>query len=287
MADTIQTHYATEFSTNWIHRVQQTKSKLEPYVASESFMGERKRYDRLYKQASRERTTRKAPTPITDVTSDFRWVHRKTYDLANLLAEEDAKNLAPLMLPDSEYVKQHAMEHNRNTDSVIISAATGSVFTGESGTTSTAFDSAYAIAAGGTGLTLAKLLSTREILELADLEDGAQRVIVCSPKQITDLLNTTEVKNADYNTVRALAAGQIDTFMGFKFVYSNLLSKASTTRTCFAMVTGAVKLVKGAMKTTITIREDMSRATQIFSSWDLSAVRIYDEGVVKIDCTES
>lgn len=287
MADTIPTHYATEFSTNWIARVQQSKSKLEPFVSPESFMGERKRYDRLYKQDSRERTSRKAPTPITDVTSDFRWVHRKTYDLANMLAEEDAQNLAPLVLPTSEYVASHAKAHQRDIDRVVIAAATGSVYTGEDGTTSTAFDSAYAIAAGGTGLTLAKLLSTREIMETADLEEGAARVIVCGPKQITDLLNTTEIKSADYNTVRALAQGQIDTFMGFKFVYSNLLSKASTTRTCFAMVTGAVKLVKGAMRTKISVRDDLSNATQIFSSWDLSAVRIYDEGVVKIDCTES
>ena len=34
--------------------------------------------------------------------------------------------------------------------------------------------------------------------------------------QITNLLSATEVKSADYNTVRALVRGEIDTFLGFK-----------------------------------------------------------------------
>ena len=141
MADTIPTHYATEFSTNWIHRVQQTSAYLDAFVEDENFSGERKRYDRLTKQTSRRRTERKAQTPVTDTSTDFRWCYRKTYDLANLLAEEDARNLAPLVLPQSDYVKSHAMAYARDCDQTVINAALGSVITGEAGTTVTGYDS--------------------------------------------------------------------------------------------------------------------------------------------------
>ena len=120
MADPIPTQYATEFSTNWIHRAQQSKARFDAFVEDIQFNGERKRFDRLQKQSSSLRTERKAPTPITDTSTDSRWCYRATYDLANTLAEEDARNLAPLVLPDSDYVKTHAMEYQRKCDLIAI-----------------------------------------------------------------------------------------------------------------------------------------------------------------------
>lgn len=286
MPDPIPSHYATEFSTNWIHRAQQSTARFDAFVEDIQFNGERKRFDRLQKLTATLRTTRKANTPVQDVSTDSRWCYRATFDLPNILAEEDARNLAPLVLPDSDIVKAHAMEYQRKLDSVAYDAARGDVMTGEAGTTPSSLPSGQKIAHGSTGLTLAKLLSANEILDGADLEEGAMRILAVAPQQITNLLNTTEVKSADYNTVKALAEGKIDTFMGFKFVKSNLLTKTSTTRFCVAWVKGAIKRCRGAIRTTIDRLPDRSNAVQIFSSWDLSACRVYDEGVVEIACTE-
>ena len=288
MADPIPSHYATEFNTNWTHRVQQMRARFDAYVEEHSFSGERKRFDRINKQSSVLRTERKAPTPVKDVDTDSRWAYRNTFDLANILAEEDARNLAPLVLPDSDIVKTHAMAYQRDSDAVVLSAAIGNVMTGELGTTASALPSGQLIAAGGTGLTLAKLLTAREICAGNELiDDPAPWVIAVAPQQITNLLNTTEVKSADYNTVKALAAGTVDTFMGFKFIVTNQLTKASTTRSCIAWTKGAIKRVKGGMRTTIDRLPERSNATQIYSMWDLSAARVYDEGVIQIDCTET
>lgn len=286
MADLIPTHYTTEFSTNWIHRAQQMKARFDAFVLDEQFSGERKRYDRLQKQDSRLRTERKAPTPVTETSTDSRWCYRQTYDLANVLAEEDASNLGSLVLPTSDYVQSHAFGYHRDCDRVAYAAAIGSSISGELGTTLTALPAGQTIVHGSTGLTLAKLLSTVEILNGADLMDEQERILVVSPKQMTNLLNTTEVKSVDYNSVKALVDGKVDTFMGFKFVVSNVPTIASTTRSCVAWCKGAIKRVKGAQRTTIDRLPGNSNATQIFSSWDLSAVRVYDEGVVLIECTE-
>jgi hypothetical protein len=287
MADLTTEHYATEYSANWESRVQQMNAKLDSFVVDINFSGERKRFDRINKMTAQERTSRKAPTPVTDADTDSRWCHRRTFDLANVLAEEDSRNLAPLVLPTSEYVKQHAYSYHRTADQVALRAAIGNVITGEDGTTETALGSGQLIAASATGLTIAKLLNVLEILNGHDIVDEPNsRVLVVGPKQITTMLNTTEVKSADYNTVKALAQGQIDTFMGFKWIISNLLETSGSDRYCIAWVKGAIKRVKGGLRTTIDRLPQQSNATQILSMFDMSATRVYDEGVVRIACAE-
>lgn len=297
MADTIPQHYTTEFSTNWMHRVQQTKARLDAFVEDEAFTGERKRYDRIGAQSSRLRTERKGPTINTDPVYDFRWAYRVGYTLSNLLDKDDAMNLGQLVLPTSDLVKSHAAAYQRNCDDIAWSAALGAVMTGELGSTSTPFDSTNQwIGKGGvvgastgtaTGLTVGKLITANEILEDADLEDEAPRVICVTAKQLTNLLNTTKVTSADYNSVKALVSGQVDTFMGFKFVKIKRLPKTGDVRTCVAWVKGAIKRTKGAMSSDISIRKDLDMATQVYSAWNLGATRVYDEGVVQIDCDEA
>jgi hypothetical protein len=301
MADTIPAHYTTQFSTNWIHRLGQQKSRLDPYVRSEDFDGERKRYDRLGNVTFQERTERKAPTRITDVDNDFRWAVRKSYDVAQLIDKDDAKNLGQLVLPTSNYVMEHARAYNKLADDVVINTALGIVLTGEAGTTQTAFptsthyvNTAGAIGAYSTGtsvgLTLGKLITAREILSAADVDEDEQRVLVCSQKQITDLLNVTEVKSADYNTVKALVAGAIDTFMGFKFVILQRLPTTTenniTARGCVAFVKGSIQLIKGAKKTDMSIRKDLSMSLQVYSECYFGGVRLHDETTVRIGCKE-
>jgi hypothetical protein len=287
MADVIPTHYSTQFSSNWISRIQQGKCRLDAFIEYDDFMGERKRYDRMSSQSAQQRTERKGPTRITDTTSDSRWAYRKSFDIANLLDADDAKNLAPLVLPTSQYVMDHAKAYNRNIDDQAWQSASGVVITGELGTTETAFPVAQAIAEGGTGLTLAKLLSAREILEEADADDDAPDVLCVTAQQLTNLLNTTQITSADYNTVKALVAGQVDTFMGFKFVKIQRLTKVGNTRTCVGWRKGAIKIMRGAKESKISIRGDLSDSTQIRSTWHLSGVRLHDELVFTIDCLES
>lgn len=286
-SDTTLEHSTQEFSKNWIPRAQQMVPRLGAFLEYGSFTGERKRFDRIGAQQSREKTERKAPTVIINPDMDFRWAYRRSFELPNLLDEDDSLNLGELILPTGSLVKSHSMAYARDKDDVAWQAAMGNVKTGELGTTDVALPAAQKIADGGTGLTLTKLIQANEILEDADLEDGAVRVLCITAKQITNLLNTTEVKSADYNTVKALAAGQIDTFMGFKFIKIKRLTKVSTVRSCVGWVVGALDGYAGVIKSKISERNDLSDAVQVRSTWHLGATRIYDEGVIQIDCVES
>ena len=125
MADNIPSHYTTQFSTNWIHRINQMRSRLDAFCVFEDFDGERKRYDRVGSMTAQLRTERKGATRITDANTDSRWAHRKSYDLANLLDKDDAKNLGQLVLPTSSFIQEHAAAYNRSVDDTAWQAASG------------------------------------------------------------------------------------------------------------------------------------------------------------------
>lgn len=297
MPDQIPQHFTTEFSTNWIHRVQQTKGRLDAYVEEENFQGERKRFDRIGAENSQERTERKGPTITGDPNLDFRWAYRRSFvPPATLLDKDDAMNLGQLVLPTSDLIKTKTNAYHRDCDDIAWKAAIDSAMTGELGNTPLALPDTQWIGKGGavgvdtgtaTGLTVAKLITANEILEDADLEDNAPRVLVVTAKQLTNLLNTTKVTSADYASVKALVNGTVDSFMGFKFIKIKRLPKVGNVRTCVGWVKGAIKRIKGGMMSDISIRKDLNYSTQIYAAWNLGAVRIYDEGVIKIDCDES
>lgn len=286
-ADTMTEHFSTEFTKSWIERKQQTSSRLDAFIESETVMGERKRYDRVGTRSSRKRTERKGPTIATNSAMDSRWAYHDSYEDAFLLDRDDAVNLAPLALPDSPLIKQSVNAFNRDCDDNAVAVALGAVITGENGTTSTAFGAGQQIAAGGTGLTIAKLIQIQEIFNTADVEPDDPRVIVVGAKQLTNMLNTLEVRSDDYNSVKALVAGKVDTFMGFKFVLNNRLTKVSTTRSCVAWVKGAIKQIRTGVTTDVGKRLDLSLATQIYSYWRIGGVRVHDEAVVQVDCIEA
>ena len=91
---------------------------------------------------------------------------------------------------------------------------------------------------GTTGLDLAKLSDVAQLMD--DLEiDGDNRFFVGSTKAKQQLLTTTEASSSDYNTVKTLVRGEIDTFYGFTFVWFGKreeggLYKTGDIRDCFA-----------------------------------------------------
>jgi hypothetical protein len=303
--DTLPAHYTTEFSDNWQPRAQQSRSRTSDFIdwQSGTFRGERKRFDRTGVQEFQQKVERKAPTIANNPELDFRWINRASYNLTNDLDEDDKDNLGELITPDGQWVRDHVKAYMRLVDAKCgYGPALGNVVTGELGDTNTALPAAQQIAAGGTGLTVAKLKAANEILMDSDLEgadlmeDGTPnpegRVFVCTAQQITNLLSDPQVTSADYNTVRALVAGNVNTFMGFTFRRISArntigLPKVSTTRSCVCWVKGALIGSKGEMKSHIDIIPTQSHKVQVRSTARVGGARLHDEGVVQVDCIET
>ena len=193
-----------------------------------------------------------------------------------------------LIDPTSAYAQAAAAAMGRSMDDVIIEAATGTAFTGETGSTSTTMLAGNQIANGSADLTVAKLRTAKKTLDLASVDPSIPRYIAVGPEQIDALLGDTNVTSSDFNTVKALVQGEINTFMGFEFIVTNRLSKTGNIRSCFAWAEDGLTLAIGKdVMARIDERSDKGYATQVYYCMSIGATRMEEEKVVQIDCDES
>ncbi len=286
MSVNVTTSFVEQYSANVQMLSQQMGSKLRGAVDVESIKGKQSFFEQIGKTTAQLRTSRHGSTPQIDMPHSRRALTTATYEWADLI--DDADKIRMLIDPTSSYAKAAAAAMGRAMDSVIISAAIGTAKTGVSGGTSTALPSTQKVVHGSAGLTVAKLLSAKKILDENDVDPSVKRYCVVSPEQIEDLLNLTEVKSSDFNTVKALAQGDINSFLGFEFITSNLLTADATpSRQVIAFAADGIKLGIGKDVTAkISERDDKSYSTQVYYCMDLGATRMEEEKVVEIACNE-
>ena len=286
MSVNVTTSFVEQYSANVQMLSQQMGSKLRGAVDVESIKGKQSFFEQIGKTTAQLRTSRHGATPQIDMPHSRRALTTATYEWADLI--DDADKIRMLIDPTSSYAKAAAAAMGRAMDSVIIAAALGAAKTGVSGGTSTDLPSTQKIVYGSAGLTVAKLLSAKKILDENDVDPSVKRYCVVSPEQIEDLLNLTEVKSSDFNTVKALAQGDINSFLGFEFITSNLLTADATpSRQVIAFAADGIKLGIGKDITAkISERDDKSYSTQVYYCMDLGATRMEEEKIVEIACNE-
>jgi hypothetical protein len=174
----------------------------------------------------------------------------------------------------------------RTIDDLIIAALGGTAYIGKAGTTTQALT--QTIVSSSAGMTKAKILQAMTYLN-ENVVDTNDRFLVCSSSQIADLLNTTEDTSIDYNNVRALVEGTLDTWLGFTIVRSErLATNASSERLCYAYARNAVQLaIQKEVTGRIDERNDKNYAWQVYVKLCAGATRLDENGVVQIACTET
>jgi len=286
MSVQITTAFVEQYGANVQMLSQQKGSRFAGLVRNESVTGMNAFFEQIGSVSARKRTSRHSDTPRMDTPHARRRVSLTDYDWADLIDDEDKVRL--LIDPTSSYAMSAAWAMGRAKDDAILEAAIGTAYTGSEGTTTVVLPAGQKVAAGAAGLTVAKLLSAKEIIDGNDVDPDIPRIIALSAKQVTDLLNTTEVKSSDYNTVKALAAGQINSFLGFNFERTERLSTdGSGDRQVICWVQDGIVLATGKdMSTKITERPDKNYATQVFNSMTIGATRMEEVKVVEIACVE-
>jgi hypothetical protein len=195
-----------------------------------------------------------------------------------------------LIDPTSSYAKAAAYAMGRAMDDVIISAALGTANTGVAGGTPLALPGSQIVAlntgavGGSTTMNIAKLALAKQKLDAGDVDPSIKRHIVVSPKEISDLLNSTTVTSSDFNTVKALVQGELDSFMGFKFHVSNrLTTNANGDTQCIAFAEDGILLGIGKDVTArIDERSDKSYATQVYYCQTIGATRMEEAKVISV-----
>ena len=317
MSFTVTENFVRQFAANFHLLAQQRKSRLEQFIRDKEFgvTGSSFTAERIAGAEANDNPTRHGDTPIQDQVQSRRVGFMQDADWGELIDKLDKVKM--LADPTSETVANCIAALNRKKDRVIINAALGTAATGVNGTGTQALPAGQQIANGGTGLTLAKLRTAKKTLDNAEQNDeaffemmgqtmtqtqpfgnfaNASYVLALTADQIDNLLGDTTITSADYNSVKALVAGSINTFMGFWFVRLPkndtagvaMLPKAATIRSCFAFSPRALKYGVGAEPNArIAERPDKRFSWQVYGQVSVGAVRKEDEGVIQIDCVEA
>jgi len=288
----ISTAFVKQFGSNLDFLVQQKGSLLRNAVRLETVTGEEAYFDQLASTAAQKKTVRNSDTPLIKSDHRRRRVSMYDYEWADLIDKED--KLKMLIDPQSDYATNAAWALGRSIDDAIIECFSNTAYAGKAGGTATVFTAANIVSGGATRLTLQKLLDAKLILDNADVDPNEERFIAITATQLADLLNISEIKDADFNTVRALVRGEVDTFLGFKFIVCNRLSYpygrasvAASFRSIPVWVKSGVCLALAKdINTRIDVRSDKSYATQVYASMGIGATRMEEAKVVQILCTE-
>ena len=306
MSSQVTTHMVKQFSSNVWHLSQQKASRLRGLVRTESLNGEEGFYDNYDSVTAQERVGRHSDTTYQETPHGRRRVTMSDYFWADIV--DDIDKLRLLHDPESQYAKAAMMAMGRKMDDIVIQAALGTAFGDKTGSTPVNLADSNKIGsfAGGasSGLNVRTLRAIKKLYHQNEV-DQEQLYIVCSAEQIDDMLGETELTSADYNVVRALVNGEVDTFMGFKFIRSERLGTttaiqlfdasngsvggagadpiAAGARRCFAMAGSGLLLALGSdVKGRVDELPQKHYSRQVYASMSMGATRLEENKVVEI-----
>lgn len=171
----------------------------------------------------------------------------------------------------------------RRMDQVVLDALTAA-----SGTNTVA----NSIGGANTNLNVAKLRAAKKALDAKNVPaDG--RCMIIHANSLDSLLGETEVTSSDFASVKALVTGDVDTFLGFKFITmgdrdeGGLAIDGSSDRTLFAFHKDAMGL--GVSMNQASRVDYIAEKTSflVASMFSAGSVAVDAEGIVKLTCRES
>lgn len=307
MSTQVSTAFVKQYMNNVDFLVQQKGSRLRNAVnVVTGVRGEQVFMDRIGPTTAQRVTSRHADSPLISTPHDRRRLTPVSYDWGDLI--DDVDKLKMLIDPTSPYAMNAAMAMGRAIDDEIIAAAFGTAYgsTGDSATSGSDSSSSIAFptatqqvavnyqSAGDCVLSVDKLIRAREILAANEADDydlggNPQLYIVANARQMGGLLRQTQLQSIDYNTVRALVAGEINSFMGFNFIRSErILTDANGDDRVIAFHRSGLGLaVFDDINARISERPDKRFSTYVYYKMTIGATRLEEEKVVEILCDPS
>jgi hypothetical protein len=227
-------------------------------------------------------TLRVPQTDVTPINASFSQVTLTLQDW-NAAEYSDIFSQAKVNFDErQELVQVVAAAVGRRQDQMIIDALVNS------GTTATVANS---IGGSNTNLNLAKLRDAKRLLDKNNVPPEGRHIVIHA-NSLSNLLSETSVTSSDFNTVKALVQGELNTFLGFTFHVlgdrseGGLPIDGSSDRKVFAFHQQAIGYGEGiAMRTEINYIPEKTSwlVNEVFSA---NAVAIDAEGIVQITCRE-
>ena len=222
--------------------------------------------------------------PQTDVVPMNVAYSQATVTLSDYIAAEysDIFDQAKINFDErNELVQVVSKSIGRRADQLMIDALEAA---------STSLTVAASIGGANTNLNLDKMIATKKLMDTNNVP-SMDRHFLIHANNLAGLLAETEVTSSDYNSVRALVQGELNTFLGFNIHVigdrdEGGLPLSSGDRSCFAWHSQALGMAEGmGIRTEINyIPEKTSHL--VASMFSAGAIAIDAEGIVEITCDE-
>ena len=182
-----------------------------------------------------------------------------------------------------ELVQVVASAMGRRQDQLILDALAAS---------STSLTVSNDIGGADSNLNVAKLRAAKRLLDKGNVPPEGRHIVIHA-NGLDSLLSETAVTSSDFNTVKALVQGEINTFLGFTFhtigdrTEGGLAIDGSLDRVCFAFHKDAIGYGEGiAMRSEINYIPEKTSwlVNEVFSA---GAITIDAGGIVAITCRET
>ena len=294
MSLSITNAFVEQYRNNITVLTQQRGSKLRDFVTvNNGVVGKTVFTEQIGATEAKKRVSRHSDSPLVETPHKRRLYTMADYEWGDLIDKADRVRM--LIDPTSTYAQSAAFAMGRAMDDVIITALSGAATTEDQGSQSSqALTLTVAKAFDGQqstdyGMNISKLRQAKQLMDTASVPEDEEKFIVMSPIGVQQLLRSKEVTSADFNTVRALVNGEIDTFMGFRFIVSNRLPvPASNERDAFVFTRSGIELGIGQdVMGRIEERPDKAFSTYVYYCMSLGATRLEEEKVVKITYAEN
>lgn len=306
MSVQVETAFVKQFNATVDLLLQQGGSKLRGAVTEETMNGEEQFFEQIGSVAAQEVTTRHGDSPLVSTPHDRRRITLRFFDTGDLIDGFDKVRM--LIDPTSPYTRNIVNALGRAIDDVLMGAGTsgeapityptdggttngvffGTAFTGKAGATSVTFPAAQRVAVnfGGTnvGLTIAKMIDARRIKKLAQVDlDSEQPYMAVSSKGEADLLNSTQVTSSDFQNVKALVGGDVESLLGYTIKRTERLPQDGTSWIYPAWVKSGVKLgIAKEIQTEVAQRPDKRFSWYVYACMGMGGVRMEEGKVVGI-----
>ena len=279
MAINLSTAFVTLFDAE-VKQAYQGQAQLRPAVRVRSGVeGSTYKFPKIGKGVAQVRI------PQTDVTPLNVTYGSVTATLSDYIAAEysDIFMQAKVNFDErAELVKVVSGAIGRRQDQLIIDALVAS---------STANTVASSIGGANTNLNLDKLLAAKKALDAKNVPMDNRHIFIHA-NNLSGLLGETKVTSSDFNSIKALVNGELNTFLGFNFHTigdrdEGGLPLSSGDRKVYAFHRDAIGMAEGiAPKTEINYIPEKT-SFLVSSMFSAGSVAIDAEGIVEITCDEN
>lgn len=182
-----------------------------------------------------------------------------------------------------ELVQVVANAIGRRQDQIILDALTAS---------STSLTVSNDIGGTDTNMNVAKLREAKKLLDKNNVPFEGRHIILHA-NSLASLLSETSVTSSDFNTVKALVSGEVNTFLGFTFHIlgdrseGGLAIDGSSDRTLFAFHKDAIGYAEGIAPRTEVNYVPEKTSFLVNALFSAGAVAIDAEGIVQITAREA